>query len=102
MSSAFPVLAESSATIHYKFARLQTFAQGQWWHALLLIVAVVAVSAYAIWMYRKDSIELPRGLAVLLCLLRLCALAGILFYFFGLEKRAERKLVKNLPSLPLI
>jgi hypothetical protein len=102
MSSAFLVLAEAPATIHYKFARLQTFAQGQWWHALLLIVAVLAISTYAMWMYRKDSVELPRGLAILLCLLRLCALAGILFYFFGLEKRAERKLVKNSRALLLI
>src|SRR5262245_62158824 len=102
MASAFLVLAESSATIHYKLARLQTFAQGQWWHALLLIVAVLAASSYAVWMYRKDSVELPRGFAVLLCLLRLCALAGILFYFFGLEKRAERKLVKNSRVLLLI
>jgi hypothetical protein len=102
MALLFPVLAQGAASIHYKLARLQAFAQGQWWHALLLIVAVVAISTYAVWMYRKDSVELPRGLAVLLCLLRLCALAGILFYFFGLEKRAERKLVKNSRALLLI
>src|SRR5437762_2420629 len=102
MSSAFPVLAEASATIHYKFARLQAFAQGQWWHALLLIVAVISISAYAVWMYRKDSVELPRGLAILFCTLRLLAFAGILFYFFGLEKRAERKLVKNSRAILLV
>ena len=59
-------------------------------------------SAFVVWMYRKDSVELPRGLAVLLCVLRLVAFAGILFFFFGLEKRAERKLVKNSRAILLI
>src|SRR4029078_8120341 len=34
--------------------------------------------------------------------LRLTALAGVLFFFFGLEKRAERKLVKNSRAILLI
>ena len=97
-----PVLAEASATIHYKLARLQTFAQGDWWHWLALLVAALAVAAFVVWMYRKDSIELPPGLAIVLCLLRLAAFAGILFYFFGLEKRAERKLIKNSRAILLI
>jgi hypothetical protein len=102
MHPFLPVLADASATIHYKLARLQAFAQGQWWHWLALAAIVIGVTTFAVWMYRKDSVELPRGLAVLLCLLRLFALAGILFYFFGLEKRAERKLVKNSRAILLI
>src|SRR5437667_11027965 len=102
MPLIMPVLAEASATIHYKFARLQAFAQGQWWHWLMLVMAVLAISTFAVWMYRKDSVELPRGLAILLCLLRLFAFTGILFYFFGLEKRAERKLIKNSRAILLI
>jgi hypothetical protein len=94
------VLAEASATIHYKLARLQTLSE--WWHWLLLAVAIVAVTAFVTWMYRKDSVELPRGFAVLLCTLRLAAFAGLLFYFFGLEKRAERKLVKPSRAILLI
>src|SRR5688572_30693460 len=102
MMNIHPVLAEASATIHYKLARLQTFTQGDWWHWLALLVAVVAVATFAVWMYRKDSVELPRGLAILLCVLRLTAFAGILFFFFGLEKRAERKLVKNSRAILLV
>src|SRR4051794_35128548 len=102
MLTAFPLLAQGAATIHYKLARLQTLIESGWWHWLALLVAVIAVAAFVVWMYRKDSVELPRGLAVLLCTLRLLAFAGILFYFFGLEKRAERKLVKNSRAILLI
>src|SRR3954471_22385380 len=102
MLLAMPVLAEASATIHYKLTRLQTLIESGWWHWLALLVAVIAVAAFVVWMYRKDSVELPRGLAILLCTLRLLAFVGILFYFFGLEKRAERKLVKNSRAILLI
>jgi hypothetical protein len=102
MNTFIPVLAEASATIHYKLARLQTFTQGEWWHWLALVASVLGVAAFVVWMYRKDSVELPRGLAVLLCVLRLTAFLGILFFFFGLEKRAERKLVKNSRAILLI
>src|SRR5436190_12618991 len=96
------VLAEASATIHYKLARLQAFTQGDWWHWLVLVAMALAVSTFVVWMYRRDSVELPRGLAILLCILRLLAFAGILFFFFGLEKRAERKVVKNSRAILLI
>lgn len=102
MNQFMPVLAEASATIHYKLTRLQTFTQGEWWHWLALVASVLAVAAFVVWMYRKDSVELPRGLAILLCVLRLAAFAGILFFFFGLEKRAERRLVKNSRAILLI
>lgn len=94
------VLAEASANIQYKLARLQTLTE--WWHWMVLLVLAVAIAAFVVWMYRKDSVELPRPLAITLCLLRLIAFVGILFFFFGLEKRAERKLVKNSRALLLI
>jgi hypothetical protein len=73
--SAFPLAAAS--TIHYQLARLQTLTE--WWHWLALLLATLAVAAFVIWMYKKDSVELPRGLAILLASLRLFALLGILF-----------------------
>ena len=94
------MLAETSANIYYQFARLQTLSQ--WWHWLVLLAACIAITAYVGWMYRKDSIELPRGLAVLLFTLRLFAFIGILFFFFNLEKRAERTLVKNSRAILLV
>ena len=62
MHSLMPVLAEASANIQYKLARLQTLTE--WWHWLVLLVAVRwPIVAFVVWMYRKDSVELPRGLA---------------------------------------
>jgi hypothetical protein len=87
------VLAEGAANIHYQFARVQ--ALSEWWHWLILLALVAAIAGYVVWMYRRDSVELPRGLAVLLIGLRLLAFIGILVFFFGLEKRTERTLVKN-------
>ena len=91
MLLALPVLAEASATIHYKLSRLQTLIESGWWHWLALLVAVIAVSAFVVWMYRKDSVELPRGLAVLLCTLRLLGVCrhSVLFLWTGKTGRAE-------------
>lgn len=94
------VLAESSANIHYQFARLQ--ALSEWWHWLVLIGLCLAIAVYVAWMYRKDSVELPRGLAVLLFTLRLLAFLGVLFFFFNLEKRAERRIVKNSRAVLMV
>jgi hypothetical protein len=100
MHPMLPVLAEASANIQYKLARLQTLTE--WWHWIVLAAASVAIFAFVVWMYIRDSFELPRGLAISLCVLRLVAFFGILFFFFGLEKRAERKLVKNSRAILLI
>ena len=94
------MLAEASATIQYKLARLQTLTE--WWHWMVLLTLALAIGAFVVWMYRRDSVELPRSLAITLCLLRLVAFVGILFFFFGLEKRAERNLVKNSRAILLI
>ena len=94
------LLAEASASIRYKLARLATLTE--WWHWMVLLVLALAIAGFVIWMYRRDSVELPRSLAVTLCLLRLVAFVGILFFFFGLEKRAERQLVKNSRAILLI
>ena len=96
----FYLLAADTPSTYYQFARLQ--AMTEWWHWMLLVGLGSAVMAYVVWMYRRDSVELSRGLCWLLVLLRLAAFAGVLFYFFNLEKRTERKLVKNSRVLLLV
>lgn len=92
-------LAQSTG-VFYQLARLQSLTE--WWHWLVLAAVCVAIAVYVGFMYRRDSVELPRGLAVVLLALRLLAFVGILFFFFGLEKRAERELVKNSRVLLLV
>ena len=97
MSAAF--LAQSTG-IYYQLGRLRSLSE--WWHWLVLVAICIAVALFVAVTYRRDSVELPRGLAVLLFTLRLLAFVGILFYFFGLEKRSDRQLVKNSRVLLLI
>lgn len=94
MDSMFssPVLGQVATTYH-QFSRLQSLSE--WWQWLVLIVVCLAVAAYVVVMYRRDSVELRPGLAWLLVALRLAAFLGILFFYLDLERRSERRIVKN-------
>lgn len=100
MLNQFCLFAQESVGEFYQFSRLQ--AMSQWWHWMVLLAVVIAIIAYVVVMYRKDSADLSRGFAFLLIVLRLAAFAGILFYFFNLEKRTERKVTKNSRTLVLV
>jgi hypothetical protein len=99
MIAVLPLLAQVE-TISYRFARVGALTE--WWHWLLLAGVCGAIAAFVIWMYRRDSVELPRSLAILLTLLRLVAFAGILFYYFKLERRAEREITKHSRAIVLV
>ncbi len=71
---------------------------GQWVGELL----GVPVVTYVVRIYRRDSEELTGGLATILLVLRLSALLGVLFYFLDLERRSERRLVKNSRAIVLV
>ncbi len=77
MNSSFLLLAQDSGKVYHQFARLDMLSQ--WWHWLLLGLVCLAVTAYVAYMYRRDGIELSRGVRWALLLLRVSALAGILF-----------------------
>jgi hypothetical protein len=87
-----PLLAQTTHTYH-RFARVGSLSEG--WQWLLLGFICLVILAYVVHMYRRDSVELPRGICVLLIVLRMTAFAGILFYFLDLEKGSERTLVIN-------
>lgn len=93
------LIAEASGTYH-QLARLQSMTQ--WWQWLLLVVVVIAVAAYVVVMYRKDAVELRPGIAAALLVLRLTAFLGILFFFFDLERRTERRVVKDSRLMLLV
>jgi hypothetical protein len=87
-------------TISHRFGRLGSFTE--WWHWLLLVVVCLFIAGYTVWMYRRDTHDVSRALAVVLTLLRLTAFCGILFYFFKLERRFERQLEKPSRALVLV
>ena len=47
------------------------------------------------YLYRRDTLELPRGVGILLAVLRCVALAGLLVFFLGIERRTTREVVHN-------
>ncbi|MCY2992692.1 MAG: hypothetical protein NTY19_33150 [Planctomycetota bacterium] len=100
MSIGLGLLATETAGDFYQFARLQ--AMSEWWHWLVLLAVCAALLAVVVLLYRRDSVELPRGVRWTLLALRVLALLGILFYFFNLEQRTERKIVKNSRVLLLV
>jgi hypothetical protein len=80
--------------IVYEFARLHPYDD------LRLPLAVIAVAVAGIvalvWtLYRRDTLELPRGIGILLAVLRCVALAGLLVFFLGLERRTTREVIHN-------
>ncbi len=93
-------LANETVGEFYQFARVQ--AMSEWWHWLLLVLVCFAALAYVVTVYRRDNVELSRSVRWLLVGLRLLAFAGVLFYFFDLEKRAERQVVQNSRVLMLV
>jgi len=96
--NSLPLLAETSGTFH-QFARLQSLTE--WWQWLLLVFVSLAIGSYVVWMYRRDSVDLRPGTAWALVALRLLVFFGILFYYFDLERRTERRVTKDSRVLAL-
>ncbi|MCE9527965.1 MAG: hypothetical protein K8R36_18140 [Planctomycetales bacterium] len=88
------------AGVYYQLARFQSLTE--WWHPMVLGLICLFIVGYVIFMYVKDSVELTVSYAMVLVLLRILAFGGILFFFFNLEKRAERILVKNSRAIMLV
>ena len=67
----------------------------QWWHFLVLLAVVLALGSFAIWMCIRDSRRLPRGITILLSVMRVTAIACIILYVLNPGKRSETRLVKT-------
>lgn len=68
----------------------------EWWQAPAWWVVVAAIAAVALWMIRRDAVELPRPIAGLLAALRLAALAAIAVAILDVQRIAEHEIA--LPS----
>jgi hypothetical protein len=88
------------ARTFYELNRLRSF--DQWWHWLLLGLACALIVSLVTWMYRRDSVDLPRGKRWLLLLLRVTAFVGLLIFLLDLQKRTEQRIVKNSRCILLV
>ncbi len=91
---------DAGAKVFHQWSRVQ--AMTMWWHWLLLLLVCGAITAFVVFLYLRDTVELPRGKALILLALRLAAFAGVLFFFLDLEKRTERQMVKNSRAVVLV
>ncbi len=88
---------ESPPQLTFELGRLLSFGPWQW---VLLVAVIVAVAAIVISLYRRDTVELGRGVAVLLVTLRLGAFLGLLWIYLLPQYRVEREQV--IPSRVLV
>jgi hypothetical protein len=92
---------QAGGRVIYELSRLRDFDDRPWLLALLVVGATLL--AGLIWyLYRRDTRELSRPAGVMLALLRFVALAGLVFYFLGIERRTTRTVVHNSQVVILI
>lgn len=87
-----PIWAQVKQT-HFQFTRVNALTEA--WHWLLLVLICLAFGAYVVWIYKRDTQEIRKAIAITLIVLRCCALLGILFYFFNLERVTEESIIKS-------
>ena len=68
---------------------------GEWWEVFVCILAVVSFLAVVVFVYRRESTNISRGLAILLASLRTIALTGILLFVLNPMLRSETRITKN-------
>ncbi|QDS93365.1 von Willebrand factor type A domain protein [Roseimaritima multifibrata] len=66
-----------------------------WWAWALTFVVIAVLFGLMIRLYRRDTEELPRLVRMSLIFLRICTLAGLVFFFFGLTRRTQQSSVRQ-------
>ena len=66
----------------------------EWWQSTLLVLVAIGLVVFILWLYRRDNVDMPIGVASLLCALRLTAFGGLFLFFFQPQLRSESLLTK--------
>jgi hypothetical protein len=85
----------------YELSRLRDFDDLRL-PVALGVVLVTLLASLVWWLYRRDTVELPRRTGFILAILRLIAFAGLVVYFLGIERRSTRDVVNNSQVAVLI
>jgi hypothetical protein len=85
----------------YEVSRLREFDDARLPAALIALVAAAVFGA--VWyLYRRDTVELPRPVGIFLAALRLLAFGGLIVYFLGIERRTTREIVHRSQVVVLV
>jgi hypothetical protein len=78
----------------YELSRIRAFDDERLPVALIALVTIALV-AVVFSLYRRDAVELRRGARAGIIALRCLALAGLLIFFLGIERRTTTEVVHN-------
>jgi hypothetical protein len=91
-SAAYEAAEPAARLTSYRLGRVEEFDDPRLFWSGLALFAVVA-TAFVLWLYRRESVALPRGGAAVLAALRLTALAGAMLFFLTPLKRTDQEVV---------
>lgn len=93
-------LALPSQRIVYEFSRAATL--DGWWVWAAVVIAIAAAVSLCVHFYRRDVAELSRPVRWTLIGLRLTAILALVFVFFDLVRRTERRVVRPSEVVVLV
>jgi len=67
---------------------------GQWWQICLLVLVVVAMLLWAVFLYRRDNVDLNPASSFLLTTLRLLTIVAVALFVANPGQRSETRIVK--------
>jgi hypothetical protein len=86
--------SESPGRVDYDIGRLREFDDERL-PIILIAAASIAIITLVWTLYRRDTVELRRPVAIAIMLLRTLALVGLLVFFLRIERRTTREIVHN-------
>ena len=89
----FRCFAQEDMRVFYQWMRIEQM--DQWIHWFVLACCLIGLASYVVYWYRRDWVELPKGIGWTLLALRLFAMLGILIFFFDLQKRTEQRITRS-------
>ena len=97
MLSTLSVWAVGATRTTFEWGRIST--ESDW---LLPLCVTAALVAFAVYMYRRDSVELRRPVAALLTMLRVSALIALSIVYLQPQWRNEREIITNSRALLMV
>lgn len=82
-----------AAAVQHRITSALVDGFSAWWQLPALVLALAAVGVFILWTYRRDAVELPAGVGVLLAALRLGAVAALTAALLDLERTTEHEIV---------
>jgi hypothetical protein len=93
--------SSSTERVVYEISRLRSYDDERL-PAALIVAGVIALVGVVWQLYRRDAVELGRGTRAGVMFLRCVALAGLVIFFLGIERRTTREVVHNSQVAVLI